>query len=199
VRCIGHELALRVQRGGQRVEHDVECLGEPPELVAAAVVDAASQVARRCDALGRLRQPADRDQGRARNDEPQRSCERHASCGDHQQQEPDPAQGTVDLSERPRDLDRHALAHLGGIDPHVRAGDRLVAEERFACAGSDGSCATVDRETLGLARWAGDLACGSDELEVAGGAAELCRRDALGEPGEWHASWTRHERRAPFP
>jgi hypothetical protein len=135
--------------------------------------DPAAQVARRRDALSGSGQTADGDEGRARNQEPQRGRERYTSRGDHQQQEADPAQRIVDLGERPRDLDRDALAHLGGIDANARVGDGLVAEERFARAGGDGLRATVDGEALVLTGRAGDLPGGGDELEVAAGAAEL--------------------------
>ena len=45
MRSVRDELALRGDRGRQRVENDVECLGEPPELVAATITDPAAQVA----------------------------------------------------------------------------------------------------------------------------------------------------------
>ena len=80
-------------------------------------------------------------------------------------------------------------------------GHGLVAEERLLRAGGDGFYATVDGEALVLAGRARDLAGGGDELEVAGGAAELRRGDALrglGEPWRRHSVGTCRERRPPL-
>ena len=54
VRGVGHELALRGLRGLHAIEHRVEALRHPADLVLAARADAPPQVTGRLDVLGRV-------------------------------------------------------------------------------------------------------------------------------------------------
>ena len=85
MRRVRHELPLRARRLLERTEHRVEAVREPAELVTAARVDPLRQVAGLRHRLGRLGQPPDGSERRARDDQPEQGRKRDADHGREQQ------------------------------------------------------------------------------------------------------------------
>ena len=83
---VGHELALRVHGGVERahrslesVEHRVEAVGEPPDLIFADGLDAPAQVLGQRDVLGRLGEALERQHGGAGHEPSEQRRERDAA------------------------------------------------------------------------------------------------------------------------
>ncbi len=79
VRRVRDELPLRGHRPRERVEHRVERVGEPPELVRPPLVGSLAEVAGAGDALGVVRQAADGSESRAGDGEAERCGGRTAT------------------------------------------------------------------------------------------------------------------------
>jgi hypothetical protein len=179
VRRVGDELPLGLRRVLERGEHGVERGREARELVTALVDDPAREIAGLGHVLGRTGQSLHRCEHRSRDEQPEPGGESDAHEGDSEQVAADPPERAVDLLQRPRDLERVALADRDREHAHVGALDVCVVVERFV----DAACGGLDRIVRHGQRGRGSrrrdrLAVPADELREHGGAAEPLGRDA---------------------
>lgn len=113
MRRVGDELALGGDRVGQCragglqvVEHGVEAIGHAPDLVVAAVLDAAREVVGRLDVLGRVGHLGDRRQDLTREQAADGERERGADETQERQDDAQPVQRRVRALEAAPELDR---------------------------------------------------------------------------------------------
>ena len=93
VRGVGDELALRVERALERVQHLVEAAGERRELVVAGGLDPPAEVAGRRHLLGRAPQALDRGHSRPRDEPAEHAGERDPAEADDGRRSPPAGSG----------------------------------------------------------------------------------------------------------
>jgi hypothetical protein len=174
------EASATLRAGGvlQRREHRVEAGGEAAQLVVAADVDAARQVARVRHVLRRLREALHGRERRAGDHEPERGGQADPAERDEQEDGAQARERVVDLGQGARHLSGEPRRERDREDPDVDALDVGVAVVAPLLAGGDGAGPLVDRQRHVVAGRAPDVPVGCDELDVALGAAQHRARDA---------------------
>ena len=194
MRGIGHQVALRGQRSGERglggleaVEHRVEAPAHAPDLVLPGGRDAPSEVPGALDVLGHLGELGDRRHHRAREEPAERGGEGGAGRQEEHQDESQPGERGVHALQRAPELHGPVEGKGNRDHPQVHAAHPAVGEERARSPPSGGHVAPLDRDGLPVLQRAPEgLPVGREELGVAGRAAQAgrrtgdARRDAAG-------------------
>ena len=153
VRCVGHELALRLHRALERVEGGVERARQPPQLVVPLAVEAAPWVPGSGDGHGALGEARDRAQGPSEMTQPSRAPIATPAPLTARSTARSRSSEGVDLAQRAGDLDRRA-GPSGAVSTRRWLPETSSSEKYVPCSPSATSPARASGSSS-IPPWAG--------------------------------------------
>ncbi len=173
MRRVRDELTLRAGRFLQRAEHRVEARREPAQLVLAPHVDALGQIVRLRHSFDRGREPYDRCERGARDEQPEHSGDDDAAERHEDEEQPDAIERLLDLRQGPGDLDGRVRAIREREHAQTRAVDGDVLPECGVLVAGDSEDGVVHGQRHVLSRGNERAPIRTHQLDVAARLAEL--------------------------